>query len=36
MIEIRDGVKSGETVAVKGVFYLKSDLKKEEFSGDEH
>ncbi|PJC59048.1 MAG: hypothetical protein CO025_07385 [Ignavibacteria bacterium CG_4_9_14_0_2_um_filter_37_13] len=35
-IEIRGGLKEGEKVASKGVFYLKSELKKEEIEGDEH
>ncbi|MDP2207573.1 MAG: efflux RND transporter periplasmic adaptor subunit [Bacteroidota bacterium] len=36
MIEIKEGLKEGETVASKGVFYLKSELKKDEIAGDEH
>lgn len=35
-IEIKEGVQSGEKIVVKGVFYLKSELKKEEIAGDEH
>jgi hypothetical protein len=35
-IEIKEGLKEGEKVASKGVFYLKSELKKEELEGDEH
>lgn len=35
-IEIKEGLKEGEKVASKGVFYLKSELKKEEIEGDEH
>lgn len=35
MIEIKDGLKEGEKVASKGVFYLKSELKKDELSGDD-
>jgi len=35
-IEIKDGLKEGEKVASKGVFYLKSELKKEELEGDAH
>lgn len=35
-IEIREGLKIGENVVSKGVFYLKSELKKEEIEGDEH
>lgn len=33
-IEIREGLKAGEKVVSKGVFYLKSELKKEELGGD--
>jgi membrane fusion protein, heavy metal efflux system len=33
-IEIKEGLKEGERVVSKGVFYLKSELKKEELSGD--
>jgi cobalt-zinc-cadmium efflux system membrane fusion protein len=36
MIEIKDGLKAGDTVVSKGVFYLKSELKKDEIAGDEH
>lgn len=35
-IEIKEGLNEGEIVASNGVFYLKSELKKEELSGDEH
>ncbi len=35
-IEIKEGLKEGEIVVVTGVFYLKSELKKEELGGDEH
>jgi len=35
-IEIRKGLRKGEKVVIKGVFYLKSELKKEEIAGDEH
>ncbi|MDP3148782.1 MAG: efflux RND transporter periplasmic adaptor subunit [Ignavibacteria bacterium] len=35
-IEIKEGLREGEKVASKGVFYLKSELKKEEIAGDEH
>jgi cobalt-zinc-cadmium efflux system membrane fusion protein len=35
-IEIKGGLKEGEKVVSKGVFYLKSELKKEEIEGDEH
>ncbi len=34
-VEIRKGLSEGETVAVKGVFYLKSELLKHEL-GEEH
>lgn len=33
-IEIKEGLKEGEKVASKGVFYLKSELKKDELAGD--
>ena len=36
MIEIKTGLKEKEKIAVKGVYYLKGDLKKEELSGDEN
>ncbi|RJP72791.1 MAG: efflux RND transporter periplasmic adaptor subunit [Ignavibacteriales bacterium] len=36
LIEIKEGLKEGEIIATKGVFYLKSELKKEEIEGDEH
>ncbi len=35
-IEIREGIQIGEKVVSKGVFYLKSELKKDEIEGDEH
>jgi cobalt-zinc-cadmium efflux system membrane fusion protein len=35
-IEIKEGLKKGEKIVSKGVFYLKSELKKEELEGDEH
>ncbi len=34
MIEIKEGLKEGETVVSKGVFYLKSELKKDELGGE--
>jgi hypothetical protein len=34
MLEIKGGVKDGETVVSKGVFYLKSELKKDELAGE--
>ena len=34
MIEIKDGVKENELIVSKGAFYLKSDLKKEELTGE--
>ena len=34
MIEIKEGLKEGDTVVSKGVFYLKSELKKDELAGD--
>jgi cobalt-zinc-cadmium efflux system membrane fusion protein len=33
-IEIKDGLKPGEKVVSKGVFYLKSELKKDELGGE--
>ncbi|MEI6091124.1 MAG: efflux RND transporter periplasmic adaptor subunit [bacterium] len=33
-LEIKEGLKVGEKVATKGVFYLKSELKKSELEGD--
>lgn len=35
-IEIREGIKEGDVVVTKGVFYLKSELKKDEVAGAEH
>jgi cobalt-zinc-cadmium efflux system membrane fusion protein len=35
-LEIKEGLREGEKVVSKGVFYLKSELKKEEIAGDEH
>jgi cobalt-zinc-cadmium efflux system membrane fusion protein len=36
MVEIKDGIKEGEIVVTEGVFYLKSELKKDELGEDEH
>ncbi|MBI5476672.1 MAG: efflux RND transporter periplasmic adaptor subunit [Ignavibacteriales bacterium] len=36
LIEITSGLNQGESIVSKGIFYLKSELKKEELSGDEH
>jgi membrane fusion protein, heavy metal efflux system len=33
-VEITEGLREGEKVVSTGVFYLKSELKKEEFEGD--
>jgi cobalt-zinc-cadmium efflux system membrane fusion protein len=33
-IEIKEGLKEGEKIVSKGVFYLKSELKKDEIGGD--
>ncbi len=33
-IEIKEGLKEGEKVVSKGVFYLKSELKKDELTGE--
>lgn len=35
-IEIANGLTVGENVVSSGAFYLKSEMKKEEFEGDEH
>ncbi|MBS4013352.1 MAG: efflux RND transporter periplasmic adaptor subunit [Bacteroidetes bacterium] len=35
-VEIKDGLKVGERFVLDGVFYLKSEMKKEELEGDEH
>jgi len=35
-IEVTAGLQSGEHVVSGGAFYLKSELKREEFEGDEH
>lgn len=34
MIEIKEGLNKGDVVASKSVFYLKSELKKDELEGD--
>jgi cobalt-zinc-cadmium efflux system membrane fusion protein len=34
MVEIKDGLKENVIVVSKGSFYLKSDLKKDEFAGE--
>jgi len=36
LLEIKVGLKENERVVVKGAFYLKSELMKEELEGDEH
>lgn len=36
ILEVTAGIKPGETVAVKGAFILKSELKKGELEGDAH
>ena len=33
-IEVKEGLKEGEIIVSKGVFYLKSELKKEELTGE--
>ena len=35
-IEVREGLKGGENLIIKGVFYLNSEMKKEELEGHEH
>ena len=35
-IEIKEGLKAGDAVVIKGVFALKSELKKETLHVDEH
>lgn len=35
-IEIKDGLKAGDVVVIKGVFALKSELKKETLNSHEH
>jgi cobalt-zinc-cadmium efflux system membrane fusion protein len=34
MVEIKDGLKEGDSVVSKGTFYLKSELNKDELGGD--
>ena len=34
MIEIKKGLKEGDTIVSKGVFYLKSESKKDELAGE--
>jgi membrane fusion protein, heavy metal efflux system len=34
--EIKEGLREGDRIVSKGAFYLKSELQKEEFAGDEH
>lgn len=34
-VEVREGLKEGERIVTKGVFYLKSELKKDEIGGEE-
>jgi len=36
LIEIKDGLKENEKVVVKGAFFLKSELMKEELEEDDH
>ena len=36
LIEIREGLNEKDKVVVKGTFYLKSELMKDELEGDEH
>jgi cobalt-zinc-cadmium efflux system membrane fusion protein len=36
LFEVKKGLREGEKVVSKGVFYLKSELKKDELEGDEH
>ena len=36
LVEIKEGIKTGEIVVIDGVFYLKSELKKDELGEDEH
>ena len=36
LIEVKKGIKEGEKIVSNGVFYLKSELKKDELGEDEH
>lgn len=36
MIEVKEGIKAGNKIVTKAVFYLKSELKKDELGEDEH
>lgn len=36
LVEVKEGIKDGEKIVTKGVFYLKSELKKDELEEDEH
>jgi cobalt-zinc-cadmium efflux system membrane fusion protein len=36
LIEVKEGIEAGEKIVTNGVFYLKSELKKEELAEDEH
>ena len=36
LIEVKEGIKEGEKIVSSGVFYLKSELKKDELGEDEH
>jgi membrane fusion protein, heavy metal efflux system len=35
-IEVRSGLQAGDQVVSKGGFYLKGEMKREDFGGDEH
>jgi membrane fusion protein, heavy metal efflux system len=35
-IEVRTGLQAGDQVVSKGSFYLKGEMKREDFGGDEH
>lgn len=36
LIEVKEGIREGEIIVSNGVFYLKSELKKDELGEDEH